>query len=339
MSITPKSNNAIRRPDLQMLVREYMEGDASAMNGFVADQILPVYPVMEKSATYDVVPKEALLKVQNVDRAAGGTYNRNNWVPETGTYLAKERGWEEALEDTEREDFDQRNGAGTGEQIAVERAMSVIMRAREKVVADLIFNATNFTANALTNEWDDQTNATPIDDIKTAKTSVRNASGMVPNTLIVNYAVRENLRRCDQVVNLITYNFGSQVNLTQLTDAQLASVLGVERLLVAGAMQDTAAGGQDASISAIWSNEYAMLTRIESGIDITRPQLGRTFLWEVDSPGMPVTEQYREEQTRSWIYRVRYYADHALIQSKDTSGTVVSNISQAVSYLFSNVTT
>ena len=339
MSMTGKSGNAIRRPDLQQLVREYIEGDISAMNGFIADKVMPIYEVNEKTATYDVVPKEAFLKIQDTNRAADGTYNRNNWQYETGYYSCIEQGWEEPLEDTQRADFDQRNGIGTAEMITMERGMSILMRSREQKVSAAVFNATNFTANAITNEWDDATNAVPIDDIKAGKVSVRNASGIVPNTLIINYNVFENLKRCDQVVDLLTYNFGAEVNLTQLSIAQLASVLGVENILVAGAMYDSAAGGQDASITQLWSNEYAMLTRIETGIDISRPQLGRTFLWTMDSPGMPITEQYREEQTRSDIYRVRYYADHALIASRNSSGTIVSNISAAVSYLFSNVTT
>ena len=39
------------------------------------------------------------------------------------------------------------------------------------------------------------------------------------------------------------------------------------------------------------------------------PVLGRTFLWTADSPQNLVVEQYREEQTRSEIYRVRHHVD------------------------------
>ena len=48
------------------------------------------------------------------------------------------------------------------------------------------------------------------------------------------------------------------------------------------------------------------------GQNLKEPCLGRTFLWEEDSPGMLTTEQYREEQTRSDIYRVRQNTDECI---------------------------
>lgn len=339
MSLSGKSNNAIRRPDLQQYVVEYVEGKVESMNGFVAGQVLPIYPVSEESGTYDVVPKEAWLKVQDDARAPDGSYARNNWQYETGTYETQERGREERLDDVKRKQFDARNGDGSSELLTVDRVMKAVMRRREQRASDLLFNATNFNPNSLTNAWSNKATATPIDDIKTGKSEIRNESGMLPNVLIINYNVFANLKRCNQVVDLLTYNYGKEVNLTQISIEQLASILEVPRIIVAGAMYDSSAGGQDATITELWPDQYAMLTVISDGMDITEPQVGRTFLWEDDSTDIPITEQYREEQTRSDIYRVRYYGQEQLIASRNTSGTIVSNISQAVSYLFDNVTT
>ena len=56
-----------------------------------------------------------------------------------------------------------------------------------------------------------------------------------------------------------------------------------------------------------------LLARISSGgQDLKEPSLGRTFIWEEDAPGMIVTEQYREEQTRSDVYRVRQNTDECI---------------------------
>jgi hypothetical protein len=52
-----------------------------------------------------------------------------------------------------------------------------------------------------------------------------------------------------------------------------------------------------------------------------------------------VVETYREEQIRSDIYRVRHNVGEELIQSKNSSGAVVSNIAAACIYLMSNITT
>jgi hypothetical protein len=80
-----------------------------------------------------------------------------------------------------------------------------------------------------------------------------------------------------------------------------------------------------------------MLVKIGSGRDIMQPCVGRTFLWTADSPSNAVVEEYREEQTRSDVYRVRHNVSEALLKSYDSSGTVVSNIASACGYLMSNI--
>jgi hypothetical protein len=41
--------------------------------------------------------------------------------------------------------------------------------------------------------------------------------------------------------------------------------------------------------------------------------IGRTFLWTEDTPDNLVTEEYREEQTRSNVYRVRQNTDECFV--------------------------
>jgi hypothetical protein len=89
-----------------------------------------------------------------------------------------------------------------------------------------------------------------------------------------------------------------------------------------------------------WDQDAARhLIRVASGLDITEPCIGRTFLWTEDSPANPIVESYRDETVRSDIVRVRHNVDECYIQSKDSSGSVVSNIAAACSYLLSNITT
>jgi hypothetical protein len=67
------------------------------------------------------------------------------------------------------------------------------------------------------------------------------------------------------------------------------------------------------------------LLRVSSGgPDLREPCIGRTFLWTADSPQNIVTESYREEQTRSDIYRVRQYTDEAFVFTG--AGYLLSNI-------------
>lgn len=329
----PTDSTAVQRPDLGMAVEEYME-EGPAM-GFIGTEVLPIFNTAEQSTQFPVIPKEALLSIPDTKRAMGGFYNRGDWEFEEGKYATKEQGWEEPLDDRQRKLYRDKFDA---ELIATNRATNIILRAQEQRIAAKVFNATNFTAHPVANEWDDQTNATPIDDVNTGKLSVRNACGMLPNTLIISYSTLVNLRRSAQIVELMKYTFPGQ-DINSMNPSQLAQIFDIERVLIGGAVWNSAKKGQNAAIADLWDNEYSMLTIASSSPDISMPCIGRTFLWTEDSPDNTVVEEYRSEDNRSNIYRVRHDTDERLIRSIDEDDNVVSDIAAAVSYLFSNIST
>jgi hypothetical protein len=212
------------------------------------------------------------------------------------------------------------------------------MRGQEKRIADATFNETNYTANAVSTEWDKYSaaSADPVGDVKDGIVAFKNQCGMTPDALLITFTSYHDISRCAKVQDLLKYTQPG-IDLNNLESPQLARLFGVSRVIVAGAIYDSAGMGQDATIADIWSYEYAALIKIGQGQDITQPCVGRTFLWTEDSPQNPIVEQYREENRRSDIFRVRHHVGEQLIQSKNTSGTVVSNISAACMYLMDNI--
>jgi hypothetical protein len=330
----PASDTAIQRPDLGVLVDEYMESEQALM-GFIGTQVMPLLPVAESTANYPVMPKEVMLKMQDTKRAMRGKYPRSDWEWEEGFYATSENGWEEAVDDRERKLYGSKFDA---EAIASRRAVGIIERRQEKRIADIVFNGTNFTANSITHEWDDPTNAVPITDVATGKLSIRSACGMLPNVLIIAYSTFLNLKACDSIVDLLKYTFPG-IDINQMSLQQLAQVLDVPRILVGGAVYDSAKKGQVASIADLWDNEYAMLTRISNSGQLTEPCVGRTFLWTEESGGGHIVESYRDETVRGDVIRVRHDTSEALIASRDSDLAIKSNLSTAVSYLMDNITT
>jgi len=329
----PTSDTAIQRPDLGVLVEEYMQEDQALM-GFIGTKVMPIMPVAKQTASYPVMPKEVMLKMHTTKRAMRGKYPRSDFEWEEGFYSTSENGWEEAVDDRERKLYGSKFDA---EAVAVKRATNIILRGQEKRVADMIFNDSNFTANSITNEWDDATNATPLDDIATGKSSIRSACGILPNVLIIAYSTYLNLKRVDQIIDLIKYTFPGQ-DINRMSLQQLAQILDVPEVMVGGAVYDSAKKGQDASIADLWSSEYAMLTKISSSMDLTEPCIGRTFLWTEESGGGHIVESYREEEIRGDVIRVRHDTGEALIASRDSDLAIKSNLSTACSYLFENIT-
>lgn len=329
-----KQGSAIFRPDLGQAVLEFVE---SAMMGYIGLKAMPIYMTGMQSSSFPVIPKEALLKLENTARSPGGAYNRGKWEYERGVYSTFEHGWEEPIDDSERKLMDQ-EAPGMADFVAVERAMAKILRGQEARIAALLFNTSNFTNHDVGTEWDTLATSTPIDDVSDAISAFRLQCGMFPDALILPWNNYMSAKNSDQVVDRIKYTYPG-IDISNIGPRLLAQALGLNDVWVAGAVYDSAGEGQDATIADMWSDEYGMLVKVNSGRDIRQPSIGRTFLWTEDSPENPITEEYREEQIRSDVYRVRHNVGETLTVSKNSAGSVISNVAAACGYLLGNVHT
>lgn len=328
------SNAAIRRPDLGMAVMEYVE--QAATMGLIGLELMPIFRTVEQSGTYPVIPKEALLKLPDTARAPRAGYQRGDWTYERGKFSTSEHGWEEPVDDSERKLFDA-EAPGLAGFVATRRAMGHVLKSQEKRIADKLFSETYLTATGVGTEWD-SSSATPVADVNDAVLTFRSTCGMLPDTLTISYPTFVNLRTVSEIVDKLKYTFPG-IDINKLTSPQLAAIFNIPRVLVGGAVYDSAKYGTPSSITDVWSSEYALLSKTSSGPDLTEPGIGRTFLWTEDSPANSIVEEYREEDIRSDVYRVRHNTDERLMYSEDTSGTAVSTIYTAVTYLMSNIHT
>ena len=214
----------------------------------------------------------------------------------------------------------------SAEQVSAQRAFDAVLRNMEKRIAALIFSASTWTPTAITNEWDDYSNATPITDVETAVRAGWAASGIWPDSLIINRLVFRNLRNCTQVIDRIASSgAGSPTKPSDITADMLARVFDLRQVLVAGSSKSTAVEGQSASLSPIWSNEYAMVAKVCESQDMREPGLGRTFHWGEDGSQIGGTvETYREESIRGDVVRVRNDVHEKVLYVE--CGQLLSNI-------------
>lgn len=225
---------------------------------------------------------------------------------------------------------------GLAEEISISRTMDILLKAQEKRIADKLFNENNFVAHNVVNKWSSASDATPVDDVLAGKEAFRGQCDMQPDALVITWSVCQALKRCTQIRDQLKYTFPG-IDLNRLSEVQLAQILDVPRLIVAGAIYNSADKGKAASISGIWDKRYAALVKISSSVDISAPGIGRTFVWSEDSPENPIVEQYREDQIRSEVIRVRHHVDEQLIRSMNEDGSIKSNIAAKCCYLFSNI--
>lgn len=312
------------RGDLGLAVEEF---DMSAEGRkFIADRVYTPIPVAMQAGYFGRVTLKQLMKEGNVKRVSQGDYNRITYEIEDDSYATKEYGLEGPLD----ERFSNMYPHYRLEQITVGMLRRNIKIAAEKRVANAVFNATTYSAQktTITHEWDDAANAVPINDILTAKQAIRLRSGQDANTLIINQAVFENLRNCDQIVDRIAgQGAGAPTTPTDITAEWLARCFDIERVLVAGAMYDSANEGQALSGAYVWSSEYAMLCKVDTSDNFMIPCIGRTLVWDQDGAGYEgVVETYEENRSRGMIYRVRH-------------DVVEKDLVNEVCQLFDNVTT
>ena len=305
----PTSATTLARPDLGAIAFEYaME---ASQRGFIGQQIMPIFEVSEQSGEYPVIPIESLLKLQDTARAPRGNYNRSDYEFETGNYSCKENGWEELLDDVEASLYQR---YFDGEEIAVKRAVDIILRVQENRYASKLFNSSNLTVGNVAIEWSTAATAIPRANVTAARQAMRAASGLEPNTGVCSIVVIDNLINTAEVKDAFKYTDPIEIGGREAQAKIIAQYFGLDRVLIGGAIKDTAKKGQDFSLSDIWDDEYFGLFKVtDNPMDLRDPSIGRTFLWTEDSPENLVIESYRDDPRRSEVFRARQNTDEAFV--------------------------
>lgn len=298
----PTSDVRNLRPDISGVLQPYSELATSL--GFVADLVAPGTEVAESAGQYATVDGKNVLQNVDTKRGKDGRYTQVTWEWGKGTYNCLEYGLEERI--------DRRDAARYGrwfdaEVAAARRVRRLLALAREIRIAAVLFNTSTFTpASNITHEWDDAANADPIADVKAAKSRLW-ARGVEANALLINKQVYENILGCDSVLDRIASNGAGDKTARALLNVQkLMEVFDLRHILVGAALKNTADEGQTASLSPVWSGEYAAVGRIAETEDIEEICVMRTFHYGADGSQMGgVSETYYDESRRADVARVR----------------------------------
>ena len=304
---SPSSTLSTLRPDLGGSLEEF--DLAMDRQGFIGQRVLPVLDVAKQAGSFGRIPVEQLLQSRDTNRANGGGYSRGSFKFEPDSYATEEHGAEEPVDDRESEMYAE---YFDHEVVSAQRALDVVLRNQEIRAAALLFNASTWTGSSLftsiTNEWDDYTNATPINDVEGAVRKVWAGSGIWPNALVINRHVFRNLRMCAQVLDRIAASgAGDKIKAKDVTAQMLAQVFDLEEIIIGGSAKNTANEGQTVAFGKIWSDEYAMVCRVARTKDIKEPCVGRTLHYSADGSQIGGTvETYRDETIRGNVVRVRH---------------------------------
>lgn len=129
---------------------------------------------------------------------------------------------------------------------------TMLWLAREKGLADALTNTSTITQNETlsgTSQFSDFANSDPLGKFLTARKTIRDATGLPPNGVVMDWEVAEQLRYHPGILEALGFKDNRA---GQLSDQELASALKVDKLLIAKAFYNTANIGQTESLGAVW---------------------------------------------------------------------------------------
>lgn len=123
---------------------------------------------------------------------------------------------------------------------------------KEYVLATALANTGTITQNVTlsgTSQFSDYDNSDPIGKFSDARSSVRSGCGKAPNVAWMDWATKNKLKFHPQLMDFLGFK---QNRPGGLTDAELATALDVQKVLIADCSYNSAKEGQADSLAAIW---------------------------------------------------------------------------------------
>lgn len=285
------------------------------VGGFIAPYLLKDIPVAKKSDSYFIFDADRRGVARLDDRRApGGVAKEVDFDLSTGSYNTGSHALKGAISKEERENADLPQQP---EMDRTEYLAGILMTNMEyDCKAALDAALTGALTSDPTNEWDDKENGDPFTDINTAITSIENATGFTPNVMAMDIKVFRALKDHPAILERVLYNAGS-TNPALVAPQTIASLFDFEEVIVGKSVENTAAKGQDASLSRIWGSDvYIAYRPSRPGIKI--PAFGYRFVWtpfEGSMGGWSVRTWFSDEREADMVQVERYYDQKITLSS------------------------
>lgn len=301
------TTDSLPRADISTVLMEAVDQEKQ----YIGQLVFPAFPSAREVGRYPkftIGPSELLTGGRNYGstrRNETGSYNEISRKFVWDSYQTEEFGLEERVDDVVARRMENFFDA---EVVTGKLLMNALMIDYEREVAAKTFDYTTIgdtNAGVLYTEANLATMDVPL-DINTILETLT-LLGETPNCLIMSLHLWNRIRR-SQKLQLYVYGY-LNVNQggSQITEQMFANVFGVPTILIAKKSYDSALKGKTGkgSVSAVWSDDFIAVARIGSG-DFMNGGVGRTIIWDADSPGgLFTSESYRDEKRRGNMLRVR----------------------------------
>ena len=247
---------------------------AQEQTSFVASRIFNSINTSQLSNKYHVFDKDQWLRSQADLRGTGSPTRGANFTLSTGTFSCQQYGVHMDVDDYVAANAD------AGVDILTSAAQYVTEKLLQK--RDEVFAASAFTTSTWTGstsggditpgtKWS-ASGGTPIKDIQAQQDAVHAKTGRTPNVLLIGKAVYTALRDSDDLLDRVKYSEKGIV-----TTDLMASLFGVDEVIVAGSIENTALEGATAVYAPVFTSEDALLVYRPQNPGLLTPAAGYMF--------------------------------------------------------------
>lgn len=154
---------------------------------------------------------------------------------------------------------------------------------KEKGLADQLGNTSVITQNvtlAGAQQYNDYLGSDPIADFSTARRAVYDGCGEIPNLGVMSWEVWDKLRFHPAILNALGFKDNRPGG---LAEAELASAMGVEKLLIGSAKYEFAQEGQTSSLASVWGKNLLFMVSPDKAA-VGQVALGYTVRLDGEAP-------------------------------------------------------
>ena len=238
---------------------------------FVAGKVFPTVPVQKQTDKFFTYTQDDFFRDQVQYRADGTESAGTGYGLSTDSYSAQVWALHKDIGDQVRANSD----APLSPDQDATRFITQQMLLRQEIDWASNYFTTSVWGNDVTPStlWSASSGSDPIGDVQTGINTVLTNTGYKPNVMVMSYAVFSILKNHADIIDRYKYTSSSSI-----TEELLASVLGVERVLVMGGIKNSAAEGASASYAQIGDKD-ALLAYVAPNAGIMAPSAGDNFSW------------------------------------------------------------
>lgn len=286
--------------------------------GLVGNQVFPTISVQKQSDLIPIVDRAGWMRIDDTKRAPATAYKEGTFSVESLQYYAKNYAF------AHKTPYEVLANADVPHRPSQQAAQFVIDRldldAEQRIAQAVVSGVGTSSTLTGTDIWSDFANSDPLSDIETKFNALKDTTGYSPNVAIISRKSWQKIRRHPDIVKtaagLGTAGVGGMVS-----PDQFGQVIGVGKVLVPGAVYNSANEGATASWADVWSASVFVLAYVAPAPGMMVPTFGYSFRWNVEGvskggPGAFTIERKQDDDIKAEFVRSAYYQDEKVIHAE-----------------------